>query len=71
MTQNMGGADRAVRTLVAVVIGVLWFQGILTGTLAAVLGVLAVVLLLTSFIGWCPLYVPFGISTKGHRGVTV
>ncbi|MDE3053633.1 MAG: DUF2892 domain-containing protein [Gemmatimonadota bacterium] len=64
MTKNMGGADRGIRILIAVVIGVLYFMGKLSGTLAIVLEVVAIAFLLTSFIGWCPLYSPFKISTR-------
>lgn len=64
MRKNMGTLDRALRTLVAVVIGVLYFTGRISGTLALVLGVFAVVFLVTSFVAWCPAYLPFGWSTR-------
>lgn len=64
MKKNMGTVDRIVRVIIAVLIVVLYLSGQLSGTVAAILGILAVVFLLTSFIGWCPLYVPFGISTR-------
>ncbi len=69
MKKNMGTADRIIRTVAAVVIGVLLLAGTLSGTLAIVLGVLAIVFLLTSAVGWCPLYAPFKISTmkKGQQ----
>ncbi len=59
----MGTADKAIRILVAVVIAVLYFTNTISGTLAIVLGILAVVFILTSFISFCPLYLPFGINT--------
>lgn len=64
MKKNMGNLDRLLRTIVAIVIGVLYFTGQITGTAAIILGVLAVVFLLTSLIGSCPLYLPVGLSTK-------
>lgn len=64
MTKNMGTADRLIRTVIAVVIAVLYFTGTISGTLAVVLGVVAIAFLATSLVGWCPLYVPFKISTK-------
>jgi len=69
MKKNMGTADRIIRTVAAIVIGVLLLTGTLSGTLATVLGILAIVFLLTSAVGWCPLYVPFKISTmkKGQQ----
>lgn len=63
MKKNMGMADRAVRILIAAVIAVLYFTHTITGTWAIVLGILAIVFVLTSFISFCPLYAPFGINT--------
>ena len=67
MKKNMGSADRILRILIAAVIAALFFTHVITGTLAAVLLVLSGVLLLTSFISFCPLYMPFGISTRGKK----
>ncbi|RZF57920.1 YgaP family membrane protein [Sphingobacterium corticibacterium] len=63
MKKNLGTADRAIRIIIAVGIAVLYFTNVISGTLAIVLGILAVVFLLTSFISFCPLYLPFGINT--------
>lgn len=63
MKKNMGTADKAIRILIAVVIGVLYFTNTISGTWAIVLGILAIVFVLTSFISFCPLYLPFGINT--------
>ena len=64
MKANMGAADRIIRTLAAIVIGVLYFTGRIHGTLGIVLCALAAIFLLTSLVGWCPLYLSFGLSTK-------
>jgi Na+(H+)/acetate symporter ActP len=64
MKPNMGTVDRVARVVVAVVIALLYFTGQLTGTAALILGILAVVFVLTSFVGTCPLYLPFGLSTR-------
>jgi predicted PurR-regulated permease PerM len=63
MKQNMGTADRIIRLAAVVIIGVLYFMGQLTGTVAIILGIVAVAFLVTSLIGWCPAYLPLGIST--------
>lgn len=63
MTKNMGTIDRIIRFVIAVAVGVLYFTGAISGTLAIILGVLAVIFLATSVIGFCPLYVPFKLST--------
>lgn len=64
MKQNMGNLDKAIRVVVAVVIAILYFTHIISGTLAIVLLVFAAIFILTSAVGTCPLYLPFGISTK-------
>jgi len=64
MKKNMGNADRLIRFVLAIVVAVLYFTNQITGTAALILGILAVIFLLTSAVGFCPLYVPFKISTK-------
>ncbi len=64
MKKNMGLIDRAVRALLAALVLVLYLTGQISGTAAIVLGLLAVVFLLTSLVGTCPLYLPFGLSTR-------
>ena len=63
MRKNMGIADRLIRSVLALVVVALYFSGHITGTAAIVLGVIAAMFLLTSFIGWCPAYGPLGLST--------
>jgi uncharacterized membrane protein len=64
MKRNMGTTDRIVRFIFAIVVAMLYFTGQISGTLGLVLGIIAIVFLATSFIGTCPLYLPFGISTR-------
>ncbi len=68
MTKNMGTADRAIRTLIALAIVVLYFTGKISGTVAILLGIVAVAFLVTSLTGWCPSYLPFGLSTRKGSG---
>ena len=63
MKKNMGTTDRVIRLIIAAIIGVLYYTGTISGTLGIVLLVLAGVFVLTSFVSFCPLYAPFGIST--------
>ncbi len=65
MKQNMGGMDRGIRFGLALLVGGLYLTGVIGGTLAIVLGIVAVIFVATSFIGWCPAYLPFGWSTRG------
>ncbi|TWO32950.1 DUF2892 domain-containing protein [Seonamhaeicola sediminis] len=63
MAKNMGAADKIIRIIIAAIVGILYFTGIISGTLGIILLVLAGVFVLTSMISFCPLYVPFGIKT--------
>lgn len=67
MKRNMGNLDRGIRLAIAAIVAVLIVTGTVSGALAIVLGVLAAVFVLTSAIGFCPLYAPFGISTCPRR----
>ena len=60
----MGTIDKVIRILVAVVFAVLYFTGMVTGTLGIVLLILGAVFVLTSVVSFCPLYLPFGLSTR-------
>ncbi len=68
MHRNMGTIDRVIRLLVVVLITALYLGGQLSGTAAIVLGIVAVAFLVTSLLGWCPAYLPFGISTRRNAG---
>lgn len=63
MKKNIGTTDRRIRIVLAAVIAVLYFTHTISSTTAIILGVTGIVLLLTSFINFCPLYLPFGINT--------
>jgi len=67
MVKNMGALDRVIRLLLAIVVGVLYFTGTISGTTALILGIVAVVFLLTSAIGYCPAYLPFKINTARKK----
>jgi predicted PurR-regulated permease PerM len=67
MKLNMGTTDRIIRLSIVAIIAILYFAGQLSGTVAIVLGIVAVAFLVTSLIGWCPSYVPLGISTRKGR----
>lgn len=64
MKKNMGSADRIIRVLLAIVVAILYFTDQISGTAAIILGLLALIFIATSFIGFCPLYAPFKLSTK-------
>jgi hypothetical protein len=63
MKKNMGSADRVIRVILAALVVVLYFIEVISGTTAIILLVLATVFVLTSLVSFCPLYLPFGLST--------
>ena len=63
MKKNMGIADRTIRILLAIVFAYLYFAGVVTGTIGLILVILGGVFVLTSLIGFCPLYTIFRINT--------
>jgi hypothetical protein len=67
MKQNMGNFDRIFRSLIAIAIIVLYLNNMITGTWAIVLLVIAGIFLLTSIMGFCPLYTLFRIRTTGRK----
>ncbi len=64
MKANVGSADKVIRILLAIVVAVLYFTNQITGITAIILLIVAGILILTSFMSFCPLYWPFGISTR-------
>ena len=68
MKKNMGNADRIIRTIVALLVGYLYFTGAISGTLGVILLVVSVVFLLTSFISFFPIYTLLGINTCKAEG---
>jgi hypothetical protein len=67
MKQNMGSTDKIIRIAIAALIAVLYFTGVITGTLGIILLVLAGVFVLTSLISFCPLYPLLGMNTARKK----
>jgi hypothetical protein len=67
MKKNMGNIDRIIRIIVAVVILILFLKHIIVGTLAYVLLAFAAIFVLTSFIGFCPIYKLLGINSCENK----
>ena len=67
MTKNMGTLDRIVRVLLAIAVAALYLTGVISGLVAIILGVIAVIFLVTSLIGFCPIYAPFKLSTRRQQ----
>ncbi|MBN9385568.1 MAG: DUF2892 domain-containing protein [Chitinophagaceae bacterium] len=69
MTTNLGDSDRAIRIIATGLIVILYLLGVVAGIFGDILLVLAAVLLLTSLVGFCPLYRLFGINTCKYKKV--
>ena len=67
MEKNIGNIDKTIRILVAVVIAIFYKLNYISGTTAIVLLSLAGILIVTSFLSFCPLYLPFGITTRKNK----
>jgi hypothetical protein len=67
MKKNMGTADRVIRLIIAVFFISLYASGSVIGTVGMVLIALSIVFVLTSFLGFCPLYLPLGLSTVAKK----
>lgn len=67
MKKNMGSADKIIRVVIAVLIAALYFSETISGTLGLVLLVFAAVFVLTSLVGFCPLYTFFGLNTCSKK----
>ena len=63
MTRNTANIDRIVRAAFALAVLILYLMGKITGNLALGLGIVAAILLITSLIGFCPIYRILGISS--------
>jgi hypothetical protein len=67
MKKNMGTIDKVIRILVAVVVVILYFTHVISGTLAIILLAISAVFVLTSLLGFCPLYLPLSIHTNKKK----
>lgn len=63
MKKNMGNADRIIRIVLAAIFAYFYFAGVVTGIAGLILVILGGVFVLTSLIGFCPLYTLFGFNT--------
>lgn len=68
MSLNVGGIDRVVRILLGVVLLVLAFLHVITGTAAVVAYVVAAIALVTGLFRFCPAWAIFGINTCPVKG---
>jgi hypothetical protein len=63
MKTNMGTIDKIIRVIIALVAGALVYYDVVSGAYAYILLTITAIFLLTSLIGFCPLYGMFGLNT--------
>lgn len=64
MKKNMGRVDTWIRILIALVIIVLFYLNKLSSPWDIILLIVGIVMLLTSLLGYCPIYTPLKIDTR-------
>jgi hypothetical protein len=67
MKKNMGIIDITIRLMIAALVIVLYFTHVISGIFGIILLAFAGIFVLTSIFGICPLYLPFGISTRSKE----
>ncbi len=67
MKANIGSSDKLIRLGVAIVLIVLFYLEIITGTLGIIALLVALLLTVTSLINFCPFYSIFKINTAKKK----
>lgn len=62
MKKNMGSFDRTLRVIIAIALAILILLGEIKGFVAVILGIVAIIFVLTGLIGFCPIYYLFKIN---------
>ncbi len=64
MKKNIGLKDKYLRIALAVILIIMWAFKVIAGNLALVLLSVSAILIVTSLVNFCPLYWPFGLTTR-------
>ena len=67
MKKNVGTVDKIVRTIVALVIAILFEIHVINGLYSKILVLVALAFLLTSIFGFCPVYTVLGVNTFNSK----
>ena len=67
MKKNLGTTDKLIRATIAAIIAIMYFVNIISGTTAIIFGSIALILFITSLIGYCPAYDMFGHSSRRNK----
>ncbi|MDP4240107.1 MAG: DUF2892 domain-containing protein [Bacteroidota bacterium] len=64
MKKNMSSNDKLIRLGISIILIILYYKGVLVGTVGIISLIVALLLTLTSLIGFCPIYKLLGINTN-------
>jgi len=64
MKNNMSSYDKLIRLGLSIVLIILYYKQVVAGTIGIICLVVALVLTITSLIGFCPIYRILGINTR-------
>lgn len=67
MKKNVGSTDKMIRMGLAILIAILYFTKVISGTTAVVLGILAIVFAVTAFLNFCPIWAVLGVNTDKKK----
>ena len=67
MKKNIGNTDKLIRLVVALAIAILYFADLISGTLAIILGVVALAMVTTSLMSYCGLYSIIGFTSCNNK----
>lgn len=67
MKKNIGSIDKVIRILMALLVIVLYFTQVISGTVAVILLIVSAILILTSLVSFCPIYWSVGISSDKKK----
>jgi hypothetical protein len=63
MKKNVGTIDKVIRILIAVVVVTLYFTNVISGTLGIILLAVSAILVVTSLVSICPIYLALGLNS--------
>ncbi len=56
LPSNMGTIDRVIRFAAAIAVAIAYALGWISGPVAIILGIIAIAFVVTSLVGFCPIY---------------
>jgi hypothetical protein len=67
MEKNMSAADRIIRFILVIAVIILLYVEVIKGPFATVIGIIGIIFVITSVIGWCPFYTILRIMKRKKK----